>query len=158
MGVELSDGISAWRRNAIREGWRKLLERAESGESDGIAVWHTDRLFRLPADLVKLLKLSDRGIKLASARGVRDLANPDDVFILHIEVAQAERSSEEAPRLPLVLRSRGFPYLPPVAGYASPSRVLPGQLGEFAAGRVRGKFPASLPLPGGRPALPFYRC
>ncbi|MGB3438587.1 MAG: recombinase family protein [Actinophytocola sp.] len=98
VGVELSDGISAWRRDAVRKGWRKLLDRAESGESDGIAVWHSDRLFRLPADLVKLLELSERGIKLASARGVRDLANPDDVFILHIEVAHAERSSEDTSR------------------------------------------------------------
>jgi hypothetical protein len=35
-----------------RPGFEKLLERAGTGASQGIAVWHVDRLFRQPRDLV----------------------------------------------------------------------------------------------------------
>src|SRR6266545_6428785 len=48
LGEELSDGLSAWKRGVKRTGWERLLERVQSGESDGIVVWHTDRLFRQP--------------------------------------------------------------------------------------------------------------
>ncbi len=55
IGEELSDGLSAWKKNVRRPGWERLLQRVESGESDGIVVWHTDRLFRQPRDLEKLI-------------------------------------------------------------------------------------------------------
>lgn len=44
LGEQLKDGLSAWNRKVHRPGWQRLLERVESGESDGIVVWHTDRL------------------------------------------------------------------------------------------------------------------
>ena len=37
-----------------RAGWERL---SESGESDGIVVWHVDRMFRQPADLEMLITL-----------------------------------------------------------------------------------------------------
>lgn len=46
IGEELSDGLSAWKKDVRRPGWEKLLERVKQGLSDGIVVWHTDRLFR----------------------------------------------------------------------------------------------------------------
>lgn len=45
LGRELEDGLSAWKRNMRRPGWEELLERVQSGKSNGIVVWHTDRLF-----------------------------------------------------------------------------------------------------------------
>src|SRR6266550_1382773 len=51
LGEELSDGLSAWKKGVRRKGWERLLERVRSGVSDGIVVWHTDRLFRQPRDL-----------------------------------------------------------------------------------------------------------
>src|SRR5947209_4674457 len=48
LGQPLSDGLSAWKRGVRRPGWETLLERVKAGESDGIVVWHTDRLFRQP--------------------------------------------------------------------------------------------------------------
>ncbi|MEV6624945.1 recombinase family protein [Amycolatopsis sp. NPDC051106] len=98
LGEELKDGLSAWKRSVRRAGWERLLERVESGESDGIVVWHTDRLFRQPRDLEKLIELGERGFKVYSAHGERDLANPDDRFILRIEVAHAARSSDDTSR------------------------------------------------------------
>ena len=89
LGVELDDGLSAWKRRVRRPGWERLLERVQSGESDGIVVWHTDRLFRQPRDLEFLIALAERGFTVYSARGERDLSDPDDRFILRIEVAHA---------------------------------------------------------------------
>lgn len=98
LGEELSDGLSAWKRSVRRPSWERLLERVESGASDGVVVWHTDRLFRQPRDLEKLIELGERGLKVASAHGERDLADPDDRFILRIEVAHAARSSDDTSR------------------------------------------------------------
>ena len=98
LGLELSDGISAWKRGVRRKGWERLLARVESGESDGCVVWHTDRLFRQPRDLEKLIDLAEHGYKIYSAHGARDLSDPDDRFILRIEVAHAARSSDDTSR------------------------------------------------------------
>jgi site-specific DNA recombinase len=81
-----------------RPGWEKLLERVRSGASQGIVVWHTDRLFRQPRDLETLIDLADKGFRVASAHGSRDLSDPDDRFILRIEVAHAARSSDDTSR------------------------------------------------------------
>lgn len=98
VGEELSDGLSAWKKNVRRPGWERLLERVASGASAGIVVWHTDRLFRQPRDLEKLIELADRGFIVAGAHGTRDLSDPDDRFILRIEVAHAARSSDDTQR------------------------------------------------------------
>jgi DNA invertase Pin-like site-specific DNA recombinase len=98
LGKELDDGLSAWKKNVRRPGWEKLLERVASGESHGIVVWHTDRLFRQPRDLEALIDLADKGFLVVSAHGSRDLANPDDRYILRIEVAHAARSSDDTSR------------------------------------------------------------
>ena len=98
VGEELSDGLSAWKRNVRRPGWEQLLERVAAGASDGIVVWHTDRLFRQPRDLERLIELGDRGFLVASAHGSRNLSDPDDRFILRIEVAHAARSSDDTSR------------------------------------------------------------
>jgi DNA invertase Pin-like site-specific DNA recombinase len=98
LGLELEDGLSAWRKSVRRPGWEKLLERVRAGVSNGIVVWHTDRLFRQPRDLEALIDLADKGFLVASAHGSRDLADPDDRFILRIEVAHAARSSDDTSR------------------------------------------------------------
>ena len=98
LGLRLSDGLSAWKRSVRRPDWERLLERVKTGESDGVVVWHTDRLFRQPRDLEALIDLADKGFQIASARGARDLSDPDDRFILRIEVAHAARSSDDTSR------------------------------------------------------------
>jgi site-specific DNA recombinase len=98
LGQRLDDGLSAWKRNVRRPGFEQLVERASRGESQGIAVWHVDRLFRQPRDLEKLIELADRGFRVISSHGTRDLSDPDDRFILRIEVAHAARSSDDASR------------------------------------------------------------
>ncbi len=114
LGLDLDDGMSAWRKGAKRPDWERLLERLESGESDGVCVWHVDRLFRQPKDLERLIELGDSGYQVASAHGARDLADPNDRFILRIEVAHAARSSDDTQRRTKrrfdVLRRKGVPH------------------------------------------------
>jgi DNA invertase Pin-like site-specific DNA recombinase len=113
LGLELADGLSAWKTGVRRPDWEKLLRRAHTGESDGIAVWHTDRLFRQPKDLEALIDLADSGFTVLSSRGSRDLDDPDDRFVLRIEVAHGARSSDDtqrrAKRRLRRLRERGVP-------------------------------------------------
>lgn len=90
---------SAWQRNRKRPGWDAMLEAVDVGAVDGIIVYHGDRLIRQPWDLEVLLRFADqRGIRLASPTGERDLDNPDDRFILRIEAAQACRESDNTSR------------------------------------------------------------
>ena len=97
--VHVDNNRSAWRRNRKRPGWDALLEDIREHRVDVVVVAHPDRLIRQPRDLEDLLDLArDTGVKLVSAGGNRDLSNPDDVFILRIEVAHACRSSDDTSR------------------------------------------------------------
>jgi DNA invertase Pin-like site-specific DNA recombinase len=98
LGERLDDGLSAWKAGVHRPGFETLLERAGTGASQGIAVWHVDRLFRQPRDLERLIDLADSGFRVISSHGSRDLSNPDDRYILRIEVAHAARSSDDTSR------------------------------------------------------------
>ncbi len=90
---------SAWQRNRRRPAWDAMLEAVNDGQIDAIVVYHGDRLIRQPWDLELLLRLADdKGIRLASPTGERDLDNPDDRFILRIEAAQACRESDNTSR------------------------------------------------------------
>lgn len=92
-------GLSAWRPKVKRPGWDALVAAIDAGKIDTLAVWHPDRLLRLPRDLERLLDASEKhGIHLLSVGGSRDLSNPDDRFILRVEVAHACRSSDDASR------------------------------------------------------------
>ena len=81
-----------------RKDFETLLERARAGATQGIAVWHVDRLFRQPRDLERLIDLADHGFRVISSHGSRDLSDPDDRYILRIEVAHAARSSDDTSR------------------------------------------------------------
>jgi DNA invertase Pin-like site-specific DNA recombinase len=90
---------SAWQRNRKRPAWDRMLAAIEAGEIDAIIVYHGDRLIRQPWDLELLLNIArEKGIRLASPSGTRDLDNPDDQFILRIEAAQACKSSDDTSR------------------------------------------------------------
>ena len=96
--VHADDNFSAWKRKVRRPGWERMLARIETGKTSGVIVWHVDRLARQPRDLERLIDLAEKGTTLASAHGERDLSNPDDRFILRIEVAHSCRSSDDTSR------------------------------------------------------------
>lgn len=99
LGEPHSDGMSAWKRGVRRPGWDKLIERMRGGLTGGVVVWHQDRLMRQPRDLETLFEVADdRELELASVHGRRNLRDPDDRFIMRIEVGHACRSSDDTSR------------------------------------------------------------
>jgi site-specific DNA recombinase len=72
LGEPLDDGVTAWKTGVRRPGFETLLERARTGASQGIAVWHVDRLFRQPRDLERLIDLADSGFRVISSHGTAD--------------------------------------------------------------------------------------
>jgi DNA invertase Pin-like site-specific DNA recombinase len=50
------------------------------------------------ATLERLIDLADHGFRVISSHGSRDLSDPDDRYILRIEVAHAARSSDDTSR------------------------------------------------------------
>ncbi|MFF2511595.1 recombinase family protein [Streptomyces sp. NPDC058086] len=58
------------------------------GEIRRVIVYHPDRLMRQPKDLEELLSIADdKRVLLHGEANRRDLSDPDDRFILRIEVA-----------------------------------------------------------------------
>lgn len=97
--VFVDNNRSAWQRNRSRPAWDAMLEGVREGRFDAIVVYHGDRLIRQPYDLELLLNLaSEKGIRLASPTGTRNLDSADDRFILRIEAAQACRESDNTSR------------------------------------------------------------
>jgi DNA invertase Pin-like site-specific DNA recombinase len=90
---------SAWKRDRKRPGWDSLLETLRAGEVRHVLAYHPDRMMRQPKDLEELLDESeDHHVTLHGQAGGRDLSDPDDRFILRIEVAHACRSSDDTSR------------------------------------------------------------
>ncbi|WNV83847.1 recombinase family protein [Umezawaea sp. Da 62-37] len=98
VGLELSDGLSAWKRNVRRPDFETLMERAFSGVTQGIAIWHTDRLFRQPRDLERLIDLAKSGFLIISSHGTRNLSDPDDRYAMRGEVNAAAKASDDTSR------------------------------------------------------------
>lgn len=97
--VYKDNSLSAWKRGRKRPGWDAMLKAVEHGEIDAIVVYHGDRLLRQPWDLEHLLSLADqKGIRLASIMGDRDLDNAEHRYILRIEAAAACRESDTISR------------------------------------------------------------
>lgn len=97
--VFVDNNRSAWQRNRSRPAWDSMLEGVREGRFDAIVVYHGDRLIRQPYDLELLLNLaSEKGVRLASPTGTRNLDSADDRFILRIEAAQACRESDNTSR------------------------------------------------------------
>lgn len=97
--VFVDNSRSAWSRKRKRPGWDRLLEEARNRGFRHIIAYHPDRLMRQPRDLEELLQVSDdQAITLHGEANRRDLADPDDRFILRIEVAHACRSSDDTSR------------------------------------------------------------
>jgi site-specific DNA recombinase len=97
--IYVDNSRSAWQRGRKRPAWDRMLADLEAGTITSIIVYHGDRLMRQPYDLERLIGVADRGgVHIASVSGTRDLDNPDDRFILRIEVAAACRESDSTSR------------------------------------------------------------
>lgn len=140
--IFVDNSRSAWQRNRHRPGWDAMLDGIRNNRFDALVVYHGDRLIRQPYDLELLLNLAaERGVRLASPTGTRDLGNADDRFILRIEAAQACRESDNTSRR--VARARearraaGIVQLAPIRGFG---RNLDGSICEPEAKLIRAAF------------------
>jgi len=141
-GVFIDPSRSAWMRNRKRPGWDQMLEGVRDGEFDAIVIYHGDRLIRQPWDLELLLSLaSEKGIRLASPTGARNLDNADDRFILRIEAAQACKASDDTSRrvkrAKSSLREQGIATLGRTRAFG---RELDGSIIEAEAELIRDVF------------------
>ncbi|WP_051940079.1 recombinase family protein [Phaeacidiphilus oryzae] len=97
--VYIDNNRSAWKRDRQRPYWDSMLIAMQASEFRHVIAYHPDRLMRQPRDLEDLLQISDeKKIVLHGQVNRRDLSDPDDRFILRIEVAHACRSSDDASR------------------------------------------------------------
>ncbi|MBL1117114.1 recombinase family protein [Streptomyces sp. 110] len=97
--IYVDNNRSAWQRNRKRPGWNAMLKAMADDEIRHVIVYHPDRLMRQPRDLEELLSIADdKRIMLHGEANRRDLSDPDDRFILRIEVAHACRSSDDTSR------------------------------------------------------------
>ncbi|MCA1673741.1 MAG: recombinase family protein, partial [Actinobacteria bacterium] len=97
--VFVDNNRSAWQRTRKRPGWDAMLETIRDGGCRHVITYHPDRLMRQPKDLEELLTISDDvGVTLHGQANRRDLSDPDDRFMLRIEVAHACRSSDDTSR------------------------------------------------------------
>ena len=84
----IDNNRSAWKRDRKRPGWDELMGAIQRGEVSHVIAYHPDRLMRQPADLEELLRLADQNrVTLHGQAGGRDLSDPDDRYILRMEVA-----------------------------------------------------------------------
>lgn len=77
VGELLEDkGTSAWVKGVRRPGWEKLINRLESGASDGAVIFDVERLLRRVEDALMLIKLAERGFVIYDSDSVYDLTSP----------------------------------------------------------------------------------
>lgn len=97
--VFVDNNRSAWQRDRKRPQWDELLATMAEGRVTHVIVYHPDRLMRQPHDLEELLRIAgEHRVTLHGEANRRDLTDPDDVFILRIEVAHACRESDDKSR------------------------------------------------------------
>lgn len=137
--VFIDNNRSAWQRSRKRPGWDAMLEGVRDGRFDAIVVYHGDRLIRQPYDLEMLLNLAaERGIRLASPSGTRNLDSADDRFILRVEAAQACRESDNiSRRTRRAIEARRDRGLIATGGHRSFGRDRDGTIIEAEAALIR---------------------
>ncbi|MDP9982938.1 DNA invertase Pin-like site-specific DNA recombinase [Pseudarthrobacter oxydans] len=88
--------ISAYQRKRARTGYQQMLVDLESGRTNAVLAWHTDRLHRRNAELEKFIDLIERtGAKVSTVRGGQvDLATPDGRMMARMLGSIAQREVE----------------------------------------------------------------
>ena len=108
-GIELAEklGIKISKENILSEsksakvtnnrpGFRKMLDQIESGEINGIVVWHGDRLSRNAIDTALLIDLMDREKLVEIITPSQSFKNtPMDKFMLSLTCSQAKMENDK---------------------------------------------------------------
>jgi site-specific DNA recombinase len=91
--VFVDNDISAY-SGKPRPGYKEMLDALAAGEANAVLAWHTDRLYRKPADLEPLIDLAKtKGVSIQTVKaGKLDLSTPTGVLLAGIlaEVSRYE--------------------------------------------------------------------
>lgn len=74
--VHIDSGLSAWNPRIRRPGWRRLMERLESGEAGGVVVFDLERFSRQPDDGSRLIKAAEHGLLILDSDSEYDVMSP----------------------------------------------------------------------------------
>jgi DNA invertase Pin-like site-specific DNA recombinase len=78
VGEVLADpGRSAWNPRVKRPDWDALMERLESGVSNGVCVFDLSRFSRQPMEGERLIEVAQRGLVVLDSEREFDLSTPD---------------------------------------------------------------------------------
>jgi site-specific DNA recombinase len=69
--------LSAWQRDVVRPDWVKLMDRLESGQSDGVMFYDVTRFSRKIGEGERLVEAAERGMQVWSLTGEYDLSTAD---------------------------------------------------------------------------------
>ena len=69
----IDDGKSAWNPRVKRPDWDRLMERLESGGSDGVVIFDLARFSRRPIEGERLIEAAERGLIVADSEATYDL-------------------------------------------------------------------------------------
>jgi len=117
------NSLSAWNPNVLRKIWAKLMERVESGTSDGLWVLDATRFSRKPIEGERLIEVAANGAKVWSYTGEYDLTSADGRAAFRSAMTRAaeesDRNSERVKRGKLRRARKGRTH-GGVRGYAMP--------------------------------------
>jgi site-specific DNA recombinase len=88
--------ISAFSRRTKRPGYEALLDAMKNREVDAILCWHTDRLYRRPGDLERLIEVTEAcGVDIRTVQsGTIDLSNSAGRLVARILGSMSNAESE----------------------------------------------------------------
>jgi len=96
--VIVDNDVSASRyTRSGRPGWRRVVAMAAAGDVQVIAAWHTDRLYRRPAELEELIDLAEQ-VTVATVEGDFRLDTSDGRAMARVIAAMAAKESDDKSR------------------------------------------------------------
>jgi len=99
VGVFEDDDVSAFKRNAKRPAFAKMIQAVKAGEVDAVVAWHIDRLSRHRSPYTELMDAcEDAGAFIATVTDGVDTRTSAGEFIADILVSHARMASQDASR------------------------------------------------------------
>jgi DNA invertase Pin-like site-specific DNA recombinase len=91
----LDHALSGWSPKVRRPEWEALMERLESGKSDGVMVYDLTRFTRKPIEGERLIAVAERGLIVSSLENTYNLADPDSRAHFRTDMTQAAKESDK---------------------------------------------------------------
>lgn len=92
--VLVDPGRSAWNPRVKRKRWTTLMQRLESGASDGVIVFDLARFSRRPIEGERLIEAAERGLLVLDSEGEYDLTTPSGKKAFRDQLSAAAYESD----------------------------------------------------------------